>query len=289
LRKRIPPWLIKKSFDISQLHGMKTLLRDKGLHTVCEEARCPNIGECFRKPTATFMIMGNTCTRKCRFCSVAKGNPKPLKQDEPIRIAEAVKELGLKHVVITSVTRDDLEDGGASHFSKIVEEVRKINKNVVIEVLIPDFKGSQDSLSKVVFSKPDIINHNLETIARLYEEIRPGADYRRSLDLLKKAKEFHSGIIAKSGLMVGLGEEPEEVIKTLKDLRGSECDMVTIGQYLSPTKDSFPVEEYVQLETFEYYRKAGEEMGFKNIASAPFVRSSYMAEEQSKLFAGKNL
>ena len=268
---------------------MKTLLRDKGLHTVCEEARCPNIGECFRKPTATFMIMGNTCTRKCRFCSVAKGNPKPLKQDEPIKIAEAVKELGLKHVVITSVTRDDLEDGGASHFSKIVEEVRKINKNVVIEVLIPDFKGSQDSLSKVVFSKPDIINHNLETIARLYEEIRPGADYRRSLDLLKKAKEFHSGIITKSGLMVGLGEEPEEVIETLKDLRGSECDMVTIGQYLSPTKDSFPVEEYVQLETFEYYRKAGEEMGFKNIASAPFVRSSYMAEEQSKLFAGENL
>src|SRR3990172_4968920 len=202
----MPNWLVKRSFDISQLHEVKTLLRSKGLHTVCEEARCPNIGECFKKPTTTFMIMGDTCTRNCRFCAVTHGSPEPLIKEEPLRIAEAVNELKLKHVVITSVTRDDLPDGGASHFARTVEEIRKLNSNVIIEVLVPDFKGSEDSLSIVCSSEPDIINHNLETISRLYRDVRPEADYMRSLRLLKKIKELSSGIISKSGIMVGLGE-----------------------------------------------------------------------------------
>jgi len=280
LKRNIPSWLVKKSFDISQLHEVKTLLRKKGLHTVCEEARCPNIGECFKRPTATFMIMGDTCTRNCRFCAVAHGIPKPLEEEEPVRIAEAVKELRLKHAVITSVTRDDLEDGGASHFARTVEQIRALNRNVVIEVLIPDFKGSSESLLKVCYSKPDIINHNLETIPRLYKDVRSEADYKRSLNLLKIVKKFSPEIITKSGIMVGLGEIQEEVISVLEDLRTSGCDMVTIGQYLSPTRDSFPVKEYIPLETFDYYKKVGELLGFKSIASAPFVRSSYLAEKQ---------
>ncbi|OGL42032.1 MAG: lipoyl synthase [Candidatus Schekmanbacteria bacterium RIFCSPHIGHO2_02_FULL_38_11] len=280
MKRNVPNWLVKRGFDISQLHDVKTLLRKKGLHTVCEEARCPNIGECFKKPTATFMIMGNTCTRSCRFCAVTRGTPEQLVKEEPLRIAEAVKEMKLKHVVVTSVTRDDLSDGGASHFARTVEEIRKLNSNVAIEVLIPDFKGSSESLSKVCKSEPDIINHNLETVPRLYRDIRPEADYLRSLDLIKKVKDLFSGALTKSGIMVGLGETKKEVVSVLEDLRNFNCDMVTIGQYLSPEKDSFPVQEYVPPDTFEYYRKTGEMMGFKNIASAPFVRSSYMAEEQ---------
>ncbi len=283
MKRNLPQWLVKRSFDISQLHDIKTLLRKKGLHTVCEEARCPNIGECFKKPTATFMIMGDTCTRNCRFCAVTHGSPEPLVKEEPLRIAEAVNELKLKHVVITSVTRDDLPDGGASHFARTVEEIRNLNNNVTIEVLVPDFKGSEDSLSIVCKSEPHIVNHNLETIPRLYRDVRPEADYMRSLRLLKKVKELSSGIVTKSGIMVGLGETDEEVIAVLKDLRSFGCEMVTIGQYLSPTKESFPVKEYVSPEIFEYYRKKAEAMGFKNAASAPFVRSSYLAEEQTKL------
>lgn len=289
MKRNTPPWLVKRGFDISQLHEVKTLLRKKGLHTVCEEARCPNIGECFKKPTATFMIMGDTCTRNCRFCAVTHGTPEPLVKEEPIRIAEAVNELKLKHVVITSVTRDDLPDGGASHFARTVGEIRKLNSNVVTEVLIPDFKGSEDSLSIVCESEPDIINHNLETIPRLYRDIRPEAEYMRSLRLLKKVKKLSSGIITKSGIMVGLGETSEEVIAVLNDLRSFECDMVTIGQYLSPTKESFPVQEYIAPENFEHYRKTGEAIGFKNVASAPFVRSSYLAEEQTKVLAAGSL
>jgi len=278
MKKRFPPWLVKRASHGEDVHRMKMLLRKKGLHTVCEAARCPNIWECFSKPTATFMIMGDICTRECGFCGVKKGNPGPLDKNETERIAELVKELNLKHTVITSVTRDDLDDGGAEHFAKTVEEIREKTPEVTIEVLTPDFKGSVESLKKVVDSKPDIFNHNLETIPRLYPFVRPEANYQRSLDLLKNIKEMEGDIITKSGLMLGLGETHKEVIDVMKDLRQVNCDIITLGQYLRPSKKSLLVKEYVLPEIFEKYKEELKGMGFLHVFAGPFVRSSFNAE-----------
>jgi lipoic acid synthetase len=276
--KRFPSWLVKKLSHSEDVHRVKALLRKKGLHTVCESARCPNIWECFSKPTATFMIMGNICTRACRFCGVQKGHPDPLDADEPKRVAEVVNTLKLRHTVITSVTRDDLEDGGAEHFAKTVECIREMNPQVSIEILTPDFQGSQDALRVAVSSRPDIFNHNLETVPRFYPAVRPGADYERSLRFLKKIKEEDRNILTKSGIMLGLGEIYGEVMDLMEDLNRADCDIVTVGQYLMPSKESIEVKEYIHPELFEKYKEDIENMGFLHVFSGPFVRSSYNAE-----------
>ena len=275
----LPEWLKKRAPQQELLQEMQKLLRSLSLHTVCEEARCPNIGECFTRKTATFMILGDRCTRNCRFCAVKKGNPLPLDPQEPENVAKAVNKLRLKYVVITSVTRDDLDDGGANQFAKTIKEIRKLNKGAKIEVLIPDFKGSLSSLKKVIEAKPFVLNHNLETIPRLYSEVRPLANYERSLKLLEQAKELNSSIYTKSGLMVGLGETFGEVIEVMKDLRRVKCDILTIGQYLRPSIKHLPVKEYVRPEKFEEYEKIGKSQGFLSVISGPFVRSSYRAKE----------
>jgi len=275
---RIPPWSRKK-YNIGELAAVKKQLRELGLNTVCESARCPNIGECFKKPTATFMILGDVCTRRCRFCAVSKGQTKAVDPAEPGNIAEAVRRLGLKHAVITSVTRDDLEDGGAGQFAAVVTALKGSFPGLVVEVLTPDFKGSEKALMSVIESGPHIFNHNLETVPRLYPAVRPQAVYERSLAVLKRAKEMDGRIYTKSGLMAGLGEEEEEVMAVMHDLRAAGCDLLTIGQYLRPMKDNIEVSEYVRPEVFERYKDAGLSMGFSSVASGPFVRSSYNAEE----------
>ncbi|AIS53151.1 lipoyl synthase LipA [Thermoanaerobacter kivui] len=259
------------------IEKMSKFLGDHRLHTVCQSAHCPNIAECFGKGTATFMIMGNICTRNCRFCAVEKGKPLPLDEEEPKRVAEAARRLNLRHVVVTCVTRDDLEDGGAEHFAKTISELKKI-PGVTVEVLVSDFQGKDESIQTVVMAKPEIINHNVETVPRLYPEVRPMANYERSLYLLKRVKELDPSIYTKSGIIVGLGESEEEVIDVMKDLRKINCDIITIGQYLSPSRQHLEVKEYVAPEQFEKYRKVGYELGFKYVASAPLVRSSYNAE-----------
>lgn len=280
---RIPPWSRKK-YNIGELAKVKAGLRELGLHTVCESARCPNIGECFKKPTATFMILGDVCTRRCRFCSVRKGAPMPVDPLEPDNIAEAVRRLGLRHVVVTSVTRDDLRDGGADQFASVVRTLRdNFTDGLVVEVLTPDFGGSGESIGMVVTSGPHIFNHNLETVPRLYKTVRPQAQYARSLSVLERVKEMDGCIYTKSGLMVGLGEEGDEVLAVMRDLRAARVDLLTIGQYLRPMKENIEVAEYVHPEVFERYKEAGLSMGFKSVASGPFVRSSYNAEE---VFAG---
>jgi len=274
---RLPQWLIKKNRDNNKLHAVKSILREKGLNTVCESARCPNMAECFSKPTATFMILGNVCTRGCGFCSVEKGYPMPPVDDEPLKIAEASLEMGLRHVVITSVNRDDLPDKGARQFARTIDEVRRLNKGITVEVLTPDFSGSVESIRGVAEKKPEIYNHNIETVPRLYKKVRPQADYNRSLNLFNIVKKSYPDIIAKSGIMVGLGEEKDEVIGVMKELRNVGCDVLTIGQYLMPTKKNLPVVEYIKLDVFDYYKMEGEKMGFKQVESGPFVRSSYNA------------
>jgi lipoyl synthase len=278
MEKRFPPWLVKKLTHSEDVHRTKALLRKKGLHTVCESARCPNIWECFSKPTATFMIMGDVCTRECRFCGVKKGSPAPVDVSEPEKVAETVEILELKHAVITSVTRDDLDDGGAGHFARTVESIRRKRPGVTIEILTPDFQGSKEALRTAVLSMPDIFNHNLETIPRLYPVVRPEADYQRSLEFLKNIKEIKGDILTKSGIMVGLGETYAEVIDVMEDLRKADCDIVTIGQYLMPTKESVPLKEYISPEIFERYKEEIEGMGFLHVFSGPFVRSSFNAE-----------
>ncbi len=279
MENRKPDWLKIKISSNAELHNVVGMMRKLNLHTVCEEANCPNLMECFSKKTATFMILGRECTRNCTFCTVSKNSPTDVDTQEPSHVGEAVKKLGLKHVVITSVTRDDLPDGGAGHFSKVIEAVREAAPSTDIEVLIPDFQGDRDALYQVVEAKPKVLNHNIETIRRLYPEVRPMASYDRSLELLKRIKEMDANIYSKSGLMVGLGETQEEVIDLLYDLRKFGCDIVTIGQYLAPSKKHHPVIEYVTPETFDIYKKKAEEMGFKYVASAPLVRSSYHAGE----------
>lgn len=279
MENRKPDWLKIKITSNSELHSIAEMMRELNLHTVCEEANCPNLMECFSKKTATFMILGRECTRNCTFCTVSKNVPTTVDMQEPIHVAEAVKQLGLKYVVITSVTRDDLPDGGADHFAKVIEAVRKTSVNTAIEVLIPDFQGDRDALYQVIKAKPKVINHNIETIKRLYPEVRPMANYDRTLELLNRVKEMDSNIYSKSGFMVGLGETQEEVIKLLSDLREFGCDIVTIGQYLAPSNKHHPVIEYVPPEIFEIYKQKAEKMGFKYVASSPLVRSSYHAGE----------
>lgn len=274
-----PAWLDKK-INLQDCGKMQQLLRDLKLHTVCEEAACPNISECFKKGTATFMILGRNCTRSCRFCNIGYEEPSPVDNAEARHIAEAVSRLGLRHVVITSVTRDDLEDGGARQFADTVLAIRKARSNVIIEVLIPDLNARRASIKRIIDSAPDIINHNLETVARLYPEVRPEADYSRSLNVLKIIKEISgSTIYTKSGIMVGFGERKDEVLDLFLDLRRTECDFLSIGQYLAPSKRHYPVKEYIRPETFDYYKQKGEGAGFRFVASAAYVRSSYLAEE----------
>ena len=268
-----PVWLRRKLPDQESLQKMRSLLRAHGLNTVCEGALCPNQGECFAEGTATFLILGRTCTRNCTFCAIpSQERPPAPDPEEPARVAGAAAELGLKHAVITSVTRDDLEDGGASHFARTVEALKRKDARIIIEILIPDFQGSRKSLEIVVESGPDILNHNLETVPRLYPEVRPQAVYRRSLDLLKTAKEIRPGKITKSGMMLGLGEEKKEVVEAMADLRAVSCDLLTLGQYLQPSGRHHPVVRYVPPEEFEELRREGEEMGFKAVFSAPLVQ-----------------
>ena len=278
MEQRIPAWARKK-YNIGELAAVKAKLRELRLNTVCESARCPNIGECFKKPTATFMILGDTCTRKCRFCSVRKGLPVAVDPEEPSHIAEAVKMLGLKHAVITSVTRDDLPDGGAGQFAKVIRLLRNEFPGLAVEVLTPDFDGSEDSIRMVIEAGPHIFNHNVETVPGLYSKVRPQAVYDRSLSVLRMAKEIDEKVYTKSGLMVGLGEKEEDVLSVMRDLREAGCSILTIGQYLRPMKENLEVSEYVRPEVFERYADAAREYGFLSVASSSFVRSSYNAGE----------
>ncbi|MEW6214463.1 MAG: lipoyl synthase [Nitrospirota bacterium] len=274
---RLPEWVKAKIHG--GLHDTKHILRRYGLSTVCEEARCPNIGKCFSMPTATFMILGSKCTRKCGFCSVESSMPGPLDPEEPERVAMAAKEMGLRYVVTTSVTRDDLPDGGAEHFARTVYAIRRYLPYSKVEVLTPDFKGNLSALNTVMLSRPDVYNHNVETVPRLYPLARPQADYRRSLYLLKYIKKIAPETNTKSGLMLGLGETLDEVIDVLRDLRDADCDFITIGQYLRPSRSNLPVVEYIRPEAFERLRLVALGMGFKYVASSPLARSSMNTEE----------
>jgi len=253
------------------------LLADLHLHTVCREARCPNLAECFGRRTATFLVMGPVCTRRCAFCAVEKGRPHPVDPEEPRRVAEAARSLGLAHVVVTSVTRDDLPDGGAGHFAAVVRAVRERCPGATVELLVPDFQGDAGALDVVLAAGPDVLNHNVETVPSLYRAVRPGASYQRSLDLLSRAAR--AGVPAKSGLMLGLGETGEEVLAVLADLRARGVAYLTLGQYLAPSGDHYPVREYVSPETFRFYRRKAVEAGFAAVAAGPYVRSSYRADE----------
>jgi len=283
---RKPKWIRAKAPTSPNVTRIKNLLRKNNLHTVCEEASCPNLGECFAHGTATFMIMGDICTRRCPFCDVAHGRPNPLDTSEPQHLAEAIKLLDLRYVVITSVDRDDLRDGGAQHFVDCIKAVREQSPQTKIEILVPDFRGRMDiALEIMEQAPPDVFNHNLETVPRLYKKCRPGSDYQWSLDLLKKFKEMYPGIPTKSGLMLGLGETNEEVLQVMRDLRAHLGDMLTLGQYLQPSLHHLPVERFVTPEEFEQLGHEGESMGFANVASGPMVRSSYHADLQA---AGKS-
>lgn len=284
---RKPDWLKKKLPNKGRMDSMQNMVRHLRLHTVCEEANCPNVGECFGNKTATFMILGETCTRGCRFCAVGKGQVLPPDPQEPQHLAEAVKELGLRHAVITSVTRDDLPDGGAAHFAQTIEEVRRLNHGTTIEVLIPDFQGNEQALFTVLDAKPDILNHNIETVPSLYAKVRPGADFERSVLLLKRVKEYDSTILSKTGIMVGLGETTSEMTAVMKRLVDVKCDIFTIGQYLQPSADHLPVEEYVTPEQFEAYGKEGLSLGLRFVESGPFIRSSYNAVRALDSVRGK--
>jgi lipoic acid synthetase len=283
----VPNWIRDKvvalrSSGAKQTTDMKLMLRGLSLHTVCEEAKCPNLNECFGRGTATFLIMGDICTRNCTFCAVKKGEPTPIDPEEPKRIALTVKKLGLRHSVVTSVTRDDLEDGGASHFAATALEIKKYNNNITVELLIPDFQGNSASIKKIADAAPDVINHNIETVSRLYKYVRPRADYNRSLNILRLAKELSHNSITKSGFMVGLGETNEEIVSVTKDLRAVRVDILTIGQYLRPSGKHYPVVRYVTPEEFRSYEEIGYNLGFSYVVAGPFVRSSYKAEEALK-------
>ena len=274
-----PIWL-KKRLPTGSIHEtVGTLISEAKIHTVCQKARCPNIWECYSRKTATFMIMGDRCTRNCRFCAVAQGPLHPLDTEEPIRVAEAVRHLNLDYVVITSVTRDDLSDGGAFLFVQTINEIRKRIPHARIELLIPDLQGNKDALSRIVEAHPDVLNHNIETVSRLYPIVRPEAGYKRSLDLLKQVVIFNSDIVIKSGLMLGLGENDEEIFNTLTDLLYSGCRLLTLGQYLRPTKAHLPVKRFVAPQEFDNWREIALEMGFIEAACGPFVRSSYHAKK----------
>ncbi len=280
---RKPDWIRVRVPANGEVQRVKNLLRQQKLHTVCEEASCPNLPECFGGGTATFMIMGDICTRRCPFCDVAHGRPNPLDPNEPKHLAESVAALGLKYVVVTSVDRDDLRDGGADHFAECIRAVREQSPKTKIEVLVPDFRGRMEiALDIMAADPPDVFNHNLENVPRMYKAIRPGSDYQWSLDLLKRFKERVPHVPTKSGIMVGLGETNEEVLEVLRDLRAHNVDMITIGQYLQPSREHAPVDRFVTPAEFEEFRVYGEQLGFANVASGPLVRSSYHADLQHK-------
>jgi lipoic acid synthetase len=276
---RKPDWLKRRLPTGEAFNQVRELIEAGKLHTVCQEAKCPNIWECYSQGTATFLIMGGRCTRNCRFCSVSPGLPEPLDPEEPDRVARAVKHMGLKYVVVTSVTRDDLPDGGAAHFAATIGAIRRRVPGAEIEVLIPDFQGDRAALATVLESCPNVLNHNIETVPRLYPTVRPQADYRRSLELLRDSLALAPSIPTKSGLMLGLGETADELRQTLLDLRATGCRILTLGQYLQPSPEHLPVEAYVSPADFESWRQAALHMGFSEVASAPFVRSSYHAQE----------
>jgi lipoic acid synthetase len=284
---RKPDWIRIKIGDGTEITRIKQLLRQHNLHTVCEEAACPNLGECFQHGTATFMIMGDLCTRRCPFCDVAHGKPLPLDKDEPLHLAQAIKALALKYVVITSVDRDDLRDGGAGHFAECIRLIRQQTSQTKIEILVPDFRGRIDKAINILANEPcDVFNHNLETVPRLYKQVRPGSDYQGSLNLLKQFNQAQPTVPTKSGLMLGVGEEKTEVINVMQDLLDHGCSMLTLGQYLQPSKDHLPVLAYITPAEFVEYGEIAKTLGFKQVASAPMVRSSYHADLQAKEMVG---
>jgi len=277
-RQRLPRWLVKPFGFSEQIHDLKSRLRDRGLHTVCEEARCPNLGECWSRGTATFMILGGICTRHCGFCSVEAGRPEPVDLEEPAKVAEMVSLLALKHVVITCVARDDLSDGGAAHFVNVIGAIRNREPRCKVEILTTDFGMSREAMETVCRAKPDVFNHNLETVQRLSPRVRHRASYENTLEFLRRIKRFDASMTTKSGIMLGLGETRDEILQALKDLREAGCSIVTIGQYLRPTNRNLQVVEYIEPKVFEDYEKIGYSMGFVSVASGPFVRSSYHAD-----------
>ncbi len=280
--QRKPAWIRAKSPAHPEVQRLKQILRDNRLHTVCEEASCPNLGECFAHGTATFMIMGDICTRRCPFCDVAHGRPDPLDTEEPQNLARTIAAMGLKYVVVTSVDRDDLRDGGAQHFVDCILAIRALNPSTRIEVLVPDFRGRMERALEIFrAAPPDVFNHNLETVPRLYKKARPGADYAWSLELLKRFKAEHPHVPTKSGIMLGLGEELSEVEQVMRDLRAHDCEMLTLGQYLQPSLNHLPVDRYVTPEEFAQLGKLGDGLGFHHVASGPMVRSSYHADQQA--------
>jgi len=278
---RRPPWLKVRAPGGPNYLDLRGLVERQRLHTVCESARCPNIGECWERRTATFMILGDICTRACGFCAIKTGRPQELDREEPGRVAEAVASLGLRHAVITSVNRDELPDGGAAIFAETIRRIRALCPGTTIEVLIPDFRGVWWALAQVLEARPEILNHNMESIARLYHVVRPQAKYARSLELLRRAKEMAPDVLTKSGMMLGVGEEPEEIVAAMRDLRAAECDILTLGQYLRPSLDHIPVRRYVSPEEFQELKQIGLEMGFRHVEAGPLVRSSYHADEQA--------
>jgi lipoic acid synthetase len=276
---RLPDWIREKKINLRELHEVKSLLREKSLHSVCESLACPNRSECFSRGTATFMILGDICTRSCGFCNVTTGRPyAPPAIDEPRSVAAAAKKMGLRHIVVTCVTRDDLDDGGAQQFALTIEALRAALPDAAVEVLTSDFRGNLDSVRTVVEAKPDYFNHNVETVPRLYDFVRPGSRFERSLTILREAKRIDPNIITKSGLMLGLGERRDEVIDVLRRLLLARVEIVTIGQYLQPKREKLDVVEYVAPQVFDEYREIGEAMGFRAVFAGPFVRSSYMAD-----------
>jgi lipoic acid synthetase len=284
---RKPSWIRARAPGGPGVNRIKRILRERQLSSVCEEAQCPNLGECFDHGTATFMIMGDICTRRCPFCDVAHGKPHALDPDEPRQLAEAITEMALSYVVITSVDRDDLRDGGASHFAACIAAVRELTPQTTVEVLVPDFRGRMGAaLDALRACPPDVFNHNLETVPRLYRKARPGADYRWSLELLQRFRADRPDVPTKSGIMLGLGETRPEVEQVMRDLRAHDCEMLTLGQYLQPSRDHLPVERFVTPEEFTELRELGERLGFSNVASGPMVRSSYHADRQASPVLG---
>ena len=281
VRQPKPSWLRAKAPGGENFHQLKKLARSLGLHTVCESAQCPNIGECWNHKTATFMLLGDICTRRCGFCAVPKGRPQPLDLDEPRRVAEAVATLGLKHAVITSVNRDDDNLGGARIFAETIRQVREVAPECRIEVLIPDFQGLDEALRIVLDARPDVLNHNTESVPRLYRVVRSGARYERTLRLLENAKKFSPGMITKSGVMVGIGESMTELVDVFRDLAARKVDILTVGQYLRPSKDHLPIARFYTLEEFAYLKEEALRLGFRHVESGPLVRSSYHAHEQA--------
>jgi len=279
LIKKKPSWIRSRVINSQNFFLTKSIINQKKIHTVCQEANCPNITECWSKRHATFLIMGDVCTRACAFCDIKTGKPKPLDLFEPIKIAKATKELNLKHVVITSVDRDDLIDGGAEHFSKVIYEVRKMNNSTTIEILTPDFLRKGKAYTKVVLAEPDVFNHNIETVPSLYLKVRPGSRYFASLELLKSVKQMNKTIFTKSGIMLGMGEKRDEILQVMDDLKSADVDFITIGQYLQPSVKHHPLERYVHPDEFKELKRIAESKGFLIVASSPLTRSSYHADE----------